>query len=386
MNSRTKHFFLLITFGVVLFAALMNFDTVLKYAGWILGIISPIVLGFVLAFILNVPMNALERFISRIIAPKIKNKSKENIIRIISLILTLTIIGLVVTITVNLAIPALTESAYSITPLLEEKFPELKTLLDNVDFGFNIGSFTEWLKNFDFSILSDNAEELINSAMNTASSAVTAVIDVVFGIVIAIYVLLSKSTIDRQVRKLIYANLKKEKADRLYYISRLVRETYSKFLSGQCVEACILGSLIFIAFSIFKLPYAGLIGLLTGMCSLIPYIGGCISCLIGAFLILLAAPERILIAIIVYVIIQFVENQFIYPHVVGSSVGLAPIWTLLAALVGGKLFGLTGIIFFIPLAAVFFVLLRENTNHKLKKKNLLNAPSTDDEAKADTIK
>lgn len=214
MNSRTKHFFLLITFGVVLFAALMNFDTVLKYAGWILGIISPIVLGFVLAFILNAPMNALERFISRIIAPKIKNKSKESIIRIISLILTLTIIGLVVTLTVNLAIPALTESAYSITPLLDEKFPELKTFLDSVDLGFSIGSFTEWLRNFDFSILSDNAEELINSAMNTASSAVTAVIDVVFGIVIAIYVLLSKSTIDRQVRKLVYANLKKEKADR----------------------------------------------------------------------------------------------------------------------------------------------------------------------------
>ncbi len=386
MNSRTKHFFLLITFGVVLFAALMNFDTVLKYAGWIIGIISPIVLGFVLAFILNAPMNALERFISRIVAPKIKNKPKENIIRIISLILTLTIIGLVVTLTVNLAIPALTESAYSIIPLLEEKFPELKTLLDSVDFGFSIGSFTEWLRNFDFSILSDNAEELINSAMNTASSAVTAVIDVVFGIVIAIYVLLSKSTIDRQVRKLVYANLKKEKADRLYYISRLARETYSKFLSGQCVEACILGSLIFIAFSIFKLPYAGLIGLLTGMCSLIPYIGGCISCLIGAFLILLAAPERILIAILIYVIIQFVENQFIYPHVVGSSVGLAPIWTLLAALVGGKLFGLTGIIFFIPLAAVFFALLRENTDHKLKKKNLLDTPSTDAKTKPDAIK
>ncbi len=380
MNSRTKQYLLLISFGVVLFAALMNFDTVLKYAGWAIGIISPIVLGFVLAFILNVPMNALERLLSRI-APKIKNKPKESIIRIVSLILTLTIIGLIVTLTVKLAIPALSESAYSITPLLEEKFPELKTLLDSIDFSFSIGSVTDWLRNLDFSLLSDNAEELINSAMDTASSAVTAVINILFGIVIAIYVLLSKSTIDRQVRKLVYANLKKERADRLYYICRLARETYSKFLSGQCVEACILGSLIFIAFSIFKLPYAGLIGLLTGMCSLIPYIGGCISCLIGAFLILLAAPERILIAIIVYVIIQFVENQFIYPHVVGSSVGLAPIWTLIAALIGGKLFGLTGIIFFIPLAAVLFVLLRESTDHKLKKKNLSDCPSTEPKEK-----
>ncbi len=370
MNSHTKQLLLLISFGVILFAALMNLETVLTYAGLGLHIISPIVLGLIIAFILNVPMAAIERLLSRI-APKIKHPSKYAAIRVLSLILTLTAIGLLAALAVNLAIPALSESASSISPLIEEKFPELKAFFESTELNFSLTTLTDIIRTLDLSMISSNAENIISSAMTTASSAVSGVINVVFGIVIAIYVLLSKSTIGGQINKLLYANLKKERADRIYYICRLVRQTYSKFLSGQCVEAAILGTLIFIAFSICRLPYAGLIGFLTGIFSLIPYIGGCISCLIGAFLIVLAAPERILIAVIVYVIIQFVENQFIYPHVVGGTVGLAPIWTLLAALIGGKLFGLTGIIFFIPLAAVIFVLLKENTYRKLIKKNLL---------------
>lgn len=371
MNKRIKHQLLLIAFGVILFAALMNFSTVLVYAGKAFNIISPIVLGLILAFILNVPMRALERLIGRIFS-KIKYKPKTTIIRILSLILTLTAIGLVITLAVKLAIPALAESADSIYPLIAEKMPEWKNIFTGTDLDINISELAKRLESFDLSLLSDSAEDLIDSAMNTASSAVSGLISVIFGIVIAIYVLLSKNTISRQIYSLVYANIEKKKADRIYYVCRLLRDTYSKFLSGQCVEAMILGTLIFISFSIFGLPYAGLIGFLTGICSLIPYVGGCISCLIGAFLILLAAPSKIIIALIVYVIVQFVENQFIYPHVVGNSVGLAPIWTLLAALIGGKLFGLTGIIFFIPLAAVVFVLIKENTYSKLKEKNLLS--------------
>lgn len=365
MNKRTKQNLILVITGVVLFALLMNLNTVIQFAGKIVNIVSPILIGLVLAFVLNVPMHAIEKLLRRITGKK-SNKPLDSLIRIISLAATIAGIGLVVAAAVNLAIPALSESYKSIEPLINERLPQWTEWLRS--FNIDITAMIDWLETIDVSRVPESAGSFLDSAVNTASSAVSGVINVVFGIVIAIYVLLSKNMMYTQIKKLVYANIPEKKADRIYYICSLLRETYSKFLSGQCVEALILGFLIFIGFSIFKLPYAGLIGLLTGICSFIPYVGGCCSCAVAMFLILLADPSRIIISVIVYVIIQFVENQFIYPHVVGNSVGLAPIWTLLAALVGGKLFGLTGIIFFIPLAAVVFVLVKENTLRKLEKK------------------
>ena len=365
MSKRTKHQLLLVAFGVILFTLLMNFSSALALAGQLFSLISPIVIGLLLAFVLNVPMHGIEKLISRVFS-KVSFKGKDSIIRVLSLIVTIACIALVITGAVVLAIPALSDSAKSIEPLMTEKAPEWIALLK--EYNVNTTALIEWLEGIDLSLISDNAENVLGSVVGTASSAVSAVTSVIFGTVIAIYVLLSKSMLYSQVKKLVYANVPDEKADKIYYVCGLLRETYSKFLSGQCVEAIILGTLIFISFSIFRLPYAGLIGLLTGICSFIPYIGGCCSCLIGMFLILLADPSRIIISIIVYVIVQFVENQFIYPHVVGNSVGLAPIWTLIAALIGGKLFGLTGIIFFIPLSAVVFILVKENTYKKLEKK------------------
>ena len=133
---------------------------------------------------------------------------------------------------------------------------------------------------------------------------------------------------------------------------------------GQCLESCILGSLIFIAFSIARLPYAGLIAVLTGICAFIPYVGSFISCSIGVLLTLLSSPGQALLCIIVYLAVQFTENQFIYPNVVGNSVGLPPLFTLLAVMLGGKLFGIVGMIFFIPLMAVVYVLVREDVQRR----------------------
>ena len=135
------------------------------------------------------------------------------------------------------------------------------------------------------------------------------------------------------------------------------------------MEAIILGVLMFIFFSIFRLPYAPLVAVVTAVCAFIPYIGAFTACVIGAFLTLLVSPSQVILCIIVYNVVQFVENQFIYPHVVGSSVGLSPLLTLIAALVGGKLLGLVGIIFFIPLTAVIRTLLAEATEKRIGKKN-----------------
>ena len=154
-------------------------------------------------------------------------------------------------------------------------------------------------------------------------------------------------------------------------VARLVENTYSKFLSGQCIEAIILGSLMFIAFSIFRLPYAGLIAILTTVCAFIPYVGAFVSCGVGVLLTLLNDPIQAILCFIVYEVVQFIENQFIYPRVVGTSVGLSPLWTFIAVLIGGKLFGIVGILFFIPLTSVIYSLVRDVTNIKLRKRDVL---------------
>lgn len=125
---------------------------------------------------------------------------------------------------------------------------------------------------------------------------------------------------------------------------------------------------MFVSFSIFRLPYAGLVAVLTAVCAFIPYIGAFVSCVTGALLTLIYDPSKVILCVIVYSVVQFIENQFIYPHVVGNSVGLSALWTLLAALIGGKLFGLVGILFFIPLTAVIITLVEESTDKRIAKK------------------
>ena len=210
----------------------------------------------------------------------------------------------------------------------------------------------------------------LGKVVDATTSAFGVAMNVMMGFIIAIYVLLSKVSLTRQCKKMIYAHLSKNHADKICYISSLVNETYSKFFSGQCIEAVILGLLIFIAFTVFRLPYANLIAVLTAILSFIPYIGAFASCFIGALLIVMVDPWKGLLSIVVYQVVQFIENQFIYPRVVGGSVGLAPLWTLSAALIGGNLFGAIGMIFAIPVTAVLYVLLKDDANRRLQRKKL----------------
>ena len=343
----------------------MNLHAVLQFLRGVIGLIFPILLGLLVAFVLNVPMRGFERLLKRAFA-KAKKKPKDRTLQTASLLLTLISIALVITIAGTLAIPALVSSVRSIVPLVKAKWPEWLAFLNSYE--IDLSMFTNWINGLNLEQLTNNAGSILGSAVDAATSTISGIASFVFGVIIAVYILLSKSTLSRQVKKLTYANLKEETADRICYVSILARDTYAKFLSGQCTEAIILGILISIAFGLFRLPYAGLIGFLTSLCAFIPYVGAFASCAVGVFLTLLVDPQKALISIAVYLVVQFIENQFIYPHVVGSSVGLAPIWTLIAALIGGKLFGIAGIVFFIPLTATLYTLIREDTNYKLEQK------------------
>ena len=354
MNKQLKQQMLLIFFGVALFAALTNLNEVADFFRVLAGILSPVVSGLLLAFVLSVPMLGIARRLTARF-PKMKEKTVDAL----SLTLTMLCVAVLVFLLCVLAIPQLAASVRSIAGLVKENWPDWVALLSS--YGVDTTELTKLASSFDWK----TAVEKLFTGADLASSTVSVTVNAVFAIVIMFYVLLGRRELGRQSRGFLYAYCRERTADRICRIAKLTHDTYAKFFSGQCIEVLILGTLIFLAFSVFRIPYAALTAVLTAAFAFIPYIGAFASCLIGVLLTLLAAPEKAILCFLVYQTVQFVENQFIYPHVVGGSVGLSPLWTLLAALLGGKLFGIIGIVFFIPLAAVISQLLQGDIEHRL---------------------
>ena len=356
---------LLIFFGVALFAALTNLNEVADFFRILAGILSPVVSGLLLAFVLSVPMLGIARRLTAHF-PKMKEKTVDAL----SLTLTMLCVAVLVFLLCVLAIPQLAASVRSIAVLVRENWPDWVALLSS--YGVDTTELTKLAASFDWTTavekLFTGAGAVIGSVVDLASSTVSVTVNAVFAIVIMFYVLLGRRELSKQSRGFLYAYCKEMTANRICRIAKLTHDTYAKFFSGQCIEVLILGTLIFLAFSVFRIPYAALTAVLTAVLAFIPYVGAFSSCAIGALLTLLAEPEKTILCIIVYQAVQFVENQFIYPHVVGGSVGLAPIWTLVAALLGGQLFGLVGIIFFIPLTAVIYQLIGQGTDRRLAAK------------------
>lgn len=378
-DQKTRCALFLIAFGVCLYAAMMHLDVVLGALSAAVDIFFPVLLGLGFAFVLNVPVSGMERLLHRAVGLLPEGRRPgEGAITMASIVLVLIAIAGVAVLGVTMLVPELIASARTVAPLLAERLPEIEESLaaNGVDVeklaqffqGAGASSATAAAGSGAQGLLNLGLGSIASSVFAAARSTVSVLSSSVFAFVIAVYVLASKRTLGRQVNRVMDAHLAPGHAARIRHVASLATDTYSKFLSGQCLEACILGTLIFLAFSLFHLPYAGLIGFLTALFAFVPYVGAFASCAIGAFLTLLASPEHALLCVIVYLAVQFIENQFIYPHVVGSSVGLSALWTLIAALVGGKLFGIVGIVFFIPIVAVLYELFRQWTNARLAER------------------
>ena len=362
MNKQLKQQILVVAFGVTLFAVLMNLNDVAGFFRTFTSILSPVFSGLLLAFILSVPMLGIARRLKGVF-PRLKEKTVDAL----SLVLTMACVAVLVCLLCVLAIPQLTASVKSIAVLARANWPNWAALLNS--YGIDTTELTKLAASFNWKMavekLFTGAGVVIGSVVDLAGSTVTVTVNAVFAIVIMFYVLLGRRELGRQCRGFLCAYFKKPTAERICHVVKLTHDTYTKFFSGQCIEVLILGTMIFLAFSVFRIPYAALIAVLTAAFAFVPYIGAFASCLIGVLLTLMAVPEKAILCFIVYQMVQFIENQFIYPHVVGGSGGLSPLWTLLAALLGGKLFGIIGIVFFIPLAAVIAQLLHGDIEHRL---------------------
>ncbi len=371
MIKNLKPTLITVTFGVVLFVVLMNFGAITGTVSDFFQLIMPIITGLIIAFILSVPMRGLEKIFTKLFTSKKAKKSpNETFISAISLVVTFAGVLFLLVLTVTLVVPALTDSLESLYAAIMKKWPEWAAVLK--EYGIDTAAITAWLNSLNIKSiiekLTSYAGSIISSTAGAIGTAVGVLTDFGISLIIAVYVLMSKKLLCAQMRKVVNAYTKQSVADYIFHVSELINKAYSKFLSGQCIEAAILGTLIFLAFTVFGIPYAGLTGILAAICSFIPYVGAFIACVVGAFLVLIAAPGKFILCIIVYLVVQFVENQFIYPHVVGSSVGMSAMWTMIAVLIGGSLLGLFGMIFFIPMMAVILTLFKEYTQTRLDKK------------------
>lgn len=371
MENRTKQNLIVTAFGVCLFAALFHLPEVLGFLGRVFHLIQPIVVGAVLAFFIHVPVNGIEKRLMRLFQ-KARKSPQARHIHILSFLLALFCIGLVLTLVLTLLVPEIVRSARSLYAQFQVLIPQWITWLDSQ--GAGAAGIEEFLAGLDLDRmlegLSNGLDAVLVNVADALSSTVNLMVTVGFALIISFYIILSKESLCRHGRTLVLAYWKPQWAEGLLRFCRMFTRSFTNFLTGQCTEAVILGCLMFFAFTVFKLPYGSLAGLLTSVCAIIPYVGAFLSCSISVLLTLLIQPALALRCLIVYLAVQFIENQFIYPRVVGGSVGLPPLYTLIAAMVGGKLFGIPGIIFFIPLAAVIIELVKEDATGRLAHQNI----------------
>ena len=365
----------LIVFTAVLLVALWQYKVVLSTAGILLQIIFPFILGGAIAFVLNVPMHFIEE---KLFKNSDRKKNKKGGPRIMSLIITILLVIGIMLIVVFVVFPKLgstfitlgksiQEFLINVQIWLEDLFENNKEILKSIE---NIK--IDWHKLFDsvISFFKMGAGSVLGSTVMVAKSIVSGLTTFAIAFVFAIYILLQKEKLSVQFKKVLYAYAKTEHATKVLKVFSLTYKTFSNFLTGQCVEAVILGTMFVIAMSIFRMPYALLVGILISFTALIPIFGAFIGLFVGAFLILVESPVQALFFVILFLVLQQLEGNLIYPKVVGNSVGLPSIWVLAAVSIGGSLMGIVGMLIFIPIVSVIYALFRGHVYDRLDRKGI----------------
>ena len=366
MNKEMKNKLLLVTYAIVLFVVLLNYQWIISFLGTIGNVMMPFIIGTVIAFILNVIVNMLEN--------SALNKVKKGK-RPLSIVLSLVIVFGFVVVLLFILIPQLKNAGM----IFVENIPEYQETI--YELGTKIGLSKEQLAFFELDnnklrdeltlLVTENSANLINMSFGFASSLVEAVTNFFVGLVFAIYVLIEKENLKRQFSKLLDRVLDKKKYEKTIKVLSLTNLTFSNFIKVQFVEACILGILCFIGMICFGLPYAATISVVIGFTALIPIFGAFIGCVLGAFLIFMVSPAQALIFVLFFLVLQQIEGNLIYPKVVGGKIGLPSIWVLVGVIAGGALGGVFGMLIGVPILSVVYALLKEFVNTRKIEKEVI---------------
>nr|WP_318684122.1 AI-2E family transporter [uncultured Acetatifactor sp.] len=366
--------------GLMLWAAILVL--IIIYSNAVVGgvvlavnIAKPFLYGGAIAFVLNIPMRMIENKLLK----KWKGKAAAKLKRPVSMILSILFVLFIITLVVSTVLPQVTataaevgrkipEFAQQVIDMLDEfsqNYPELDKQVAKLE---RLQINWENLANSAIDFLKNGMTSMLTSTVTVASSIIGGVVNLFISLVFAIYILGQKEKLERQGRNIITAYFPKKAAGKILEVMALLYKNFSNFITGQCTEAVILGTMFVVAMTIFRMPYAFLVGVLIAFTALIPIVGAFIGCIVGAFLILIDDPILAVWFVVMFLVIQQIEGNLIYPKVVGNSVGLPSMWVLVAVSLGGSLFGVAGMLFFIPLFSTCYVLFRESVRSRNAEK------------------
>ena len=384
--------------GLILFVAgivllLLYSGNVLKGLGVLLDILVPFLAGGAIAFVLNIPMRAIEEKLLGRWKGKWANRIKRPLCLFLSIVLIVAILAFVII----MVVPKLQETvvllgvqvpvfAKELLAKLEEMASSDPALLEKLNELEKVK--IDWNALFDKAggFLATGMGSVLNSAVVVASSIIGGVVNAFIAIVFAIYILAQKEKLSDQGHRILSAYLPAGVCSEVERVLSLLYRNFSNFISGQCLEAVILGTMFVVAMTILRFPYALLIGVLIAFLALIPIVGAFVGCFLGVLLLLMNDPVQAVGFVVLFLVLQQIEGNLIYPHVVGGSVGLPSLWVLVAVSVGGSLFGIVGMLCFIPLVSTGYTLLRENVNARNQKKRASEKKETAPEKKEPAAK
>ena len=359
---------------VIGYMLLRETDRVRMIWDFLKGIFAPFIVGALLAFIMNVPMRFFEK--------KMKRIKNDKLRRIIAIGLMLLAVTAVLAAVLLLLVPQIEKTWNNLLEQLPDfllgvsdrlnlfltEHPQIRDLLGLGDAPVGI----EWKTVVESVIaaLENSISTILGGAVNLVGSVASGIVNAAFSIIFAFYCLARKETLARQGKKLLYALLKEKNADEVVRVLRMTNATFSNFITGQCIEAVILGLLFVPAMAIFRMPYIPLICVVITITALVPLVGAFVGCFIGAFFIMVNDPMQAVMFVLMFLIIQQFEGNVIYPKVVGESIGLPGMWVLLAVAVGGGLMGVMGMFLMVPLASVIYTLLREFTHKRIQQRQV----------------
>lgn len=362
----------LLVFATALILLIIYSGTVWGGIQMFVGIITPFLVGGAIAFVLNMPMNWVENKLLGKWKGKLASSIKRPVSMVLAIVLILLVIGLIVLIVVpqigqsfkelGVKVPAFFNDLWKELEKLANKYPEIMDQIKNwqnikIDWDTVVTAVANFLKK--------GMGNVLSATVNAAGSVIGGLVNTFIAIIFSVYILAQKENLGRQRDKLLDAYLPEIWSSRIKKVLKLLYKNFYNFVSGQCLEAIILGVMFMIAMAIFGFPYAVMVGTLIAVTSLIPVVGAFLGCFVGAFLILINDPIQAVWFVVMFLIIQQIEGNLIYPRVVGNSVGLPSIWVLVAVSVGGSLFGIAGMLLFIPLLSTVYALVRENANKRL---------------------
>ena len=373
-DEKTKNYFLLITYAIVLAYVFLNLDTVWNVVVTIIDLIKPFIIGICIAFVLNIPMKFFEE---KVVGKLTKEKSKLR--RPLSLIITIVVlVGLIIGL-MTFVIPQLAESCSTLVKNVPEYVDSLEKFMNkNINSKELLSSdVIQEVYNKILSmgqniikIIGQVAGVLVSHALDITMGVTSTIINIVMAFIVSIYILLSKEKLSNQIKKILYAYMKKENVIKFLKVSKIANIKFTNFVRSQVIEACILGVLCFIGMTICSMPYALLISTIIGVTALVPIFGAFVGAILSAFIVLMVSPIKVILFAIIFVVIQQIEGNLIYPFVVGNSIGLSALWVLFAITVGGNAFGVVGMLIGVPLFGVLYTLISITTNKRLEKRNI----------------